>query len=100
MIILGQFHVPTINVGHLAAGTPTSDQYSDLLTYSDKITPSDANHQCIDIKKRERGYGEQKQQVGTRPLDKRKLCVENKMNESNEALGKMKESQRECQNVL
>ncbi len=101
MIKLGQFHIPTIHFGYLAAGTPTSDQqYSDLLTSSDKIAPSDASHQCIDIKERERGYGEQKQQVGTRPLDKRRLCVENKMNASKEAPGKTKESQRECQKVL
>lgn len=48
---------------------------SDLLTSSDKIAASDATHQCSDAegKVRERGYGEEKQQVGTRPVDKRGL---------------------------
>jgi len=63
------------------------------LTPSDKIATRDASHQCIHVegKERERGYGEQKQQVGTRPVDKKRLCVENKMNTCKEAPGKTKE---------
>lgn len=92
--------LPIIKIGCFQKLWPVSRPYdivrasslSDLLNSSDKIDASDANHQCADVegKEREKEYGEQKQQVGTRPVDKRRLCVENKMNTCKEAPGKTK----------